>query len=260
MTNALRWAYFGFLGFLVLTLMIGAFSFARSKDKKKWRNLFTQMAGFLTICALIIAFGYFYDDIEASITGGGSTDILVGGGGNITTANQSAVPDAPDNVRGIATFGIFAFFFSFFAIIFLALARLAKYRSTKLDYSDMDLQTQEVAETLQRMIDALADGSDTRATVIRCYTDMCRVMGKYGVVEEEYLTPREFEKVAREALPVPDKLIHDLVMVFEEARYSDHAMSDEDSQRALSALEGLKSGLIEIKPLENDTEVESHGS
>ena len=247
LANALRWVYYGFLGFVILTFIIGGFSFTKSKDKKKWRNLFFQMIGALAICGLIVGFGYFYDDIENNITGGGESIILEEGGGEAGTADPTAVPDAPDHIKVIATFGIFAFFFAFWAIAFITIARFAKHRSTKLDYSDMDLQTQEVADTIQRTIDALAGGSDTRATVIRCYTDMCKVMAKYGVVEEEHLTPREFEKIARDSLPVPDELIHDLVIVFEEARYSDHALTDEDSKRALSALEGMKSKLLEIK-------------
>ena len=139
------------------------------------------------------------------------------------------------------------FFVAFGGIIFISLAKFLRIKSTKLDYSDLDLQTQEVAETIQRTIDALAGGSDTRATVIRCYTDMCKVMAKYGVIEEEHLTPREFENMAKEALPVPNELIHDLVMIFEEARYSDHDLAEDASQRALSALEGMKEKLIEAQ-------------
>ena len=258
LANAIRWVYFGFLGFMVLTLIIGAVSFGQSKDKKKWRNLFFQMLGAILICAVIIAFGVFYEDIEGAISGGGSTDILIGGGGNATFANATTAPEQPETIKIISTIGIFAFFFSFWAIAAIAIARIARSRSSKLDYSDLDLRSQEVAETIQRTIDALAGGSDTRATVIRCYTDMCKVLAKYGVVEEEHLTPREFEKLAREALPVPDHLIHDLVMVFEEARYSDHSMTEEDSQRAVSALEGVKSRLVEVEP-SDDREVAQNG-
>ncbi len=256
--NALRWVYYGFLGFIILTFIIGGFSFSKSKDKKKWRNLFYQMIGALAICGIIVGFGYFYDDIGNSITGGGESILLEeDGGGEAGTEDPSVAPDAPDSAKIIATLGIFAFVFAFWAITFISIARFAKHRSTKLDYSDMDLQTQEVADTLQRTIDALAGGSDTRATVIRCYTDMCKTMAKYGVVEEEHLTPREFEKLARDSLPVPDELIHDLVMVFEEARYSDHDMTDDDSTRALSALEGMKSKLVEIEPKEDNIEKEA---
>ena len=246
LTNALRWVYFAFLGFMILTCIIGAVSFTKSKDKKKWRGLFFQMIGSLAIIGIILGFAVFYEDIEYTLQSIGSTDIDVGGTGN-ASANLTAVADGPDTAKIISTFAIFGFFFAFGGIIFISLAKFLRIKSTKLDYSDLNLQTQEVAETIQRTIDALAGGSDTRATVIRCYTDMCKVMAKYGVVEEEHLTPREFENIAKEALPVPNELIHDLVMIFEEARYSDHDLTEDASQRALSALEGMKEKLIEAQ-------------
>ncbi len=258
LANALRWVYFGFLGFMIFTLIIGAFSFTKSKDKKKWRNLFYQMIGSLAICAVIIGFGVFYEDIEYALNPAGDTYNPIEGAGN-ATANLTAVPDGPDTAKIISTFAIFGFFFAFLGIIIISIAKFAKLKSTKLDYSDLNLQTQEVAATIQRTIDALAGGSDTRATVIRCYTDMCKTMAKYGVVEEEHLTPREFESIAKEALPVPDELIHDLVVIFEEARYSDHELSETVSQRALSALEGLKEKLLEIQPEEEVPGGESNG-
>ena len=250
LANAIRWMYFGFLGFLVLTLIIGAFSFTKSKDKKKWRNLFFQMVSSLAIIAVIITFGVFYEDIEYALNPAGETYNPIEGAGNASAGNLSAVPDGPDTAKIISTFAIFGFLFAFFGMIIISIAKFAKLKSTKLDYSDLDLQTQEVAETIQRTIDALAGGSDTRATVIRCYTDMCKTMAKYGVIEEEHLTPREFEELAKEALPIPDELIHDLVIIFEEARYSNHDLTEETSQRALSALEGVKDKLTEAKPKE----------
>jgi len=254
-TNALRWVYYGFLGFLVLTIIIGAFSFSKSEDKKKWRKLFYQMVGSLAIIALLIGFGVFYEDIEYALNPVGDTYNPIEGGGNATAANQTAVPDGPDTIKVIGVLGLFAFFFAFGAMIIMGLSRFYQTRFTKLDYSDLDLQTKEVADTIQRTIDALAGGSDTRATVIRCYTDMCKVMAKYGVVEEEHLTPREFENMAKDALPVPDELVHDLVIIFEEARYSDHPLTDEDGQRALTALEGMKKELVKIEQEKLDEEL-----
>jgi Domain of unknown function (DUF4129) len=255
LTNALRWVYFGFLGFVIITFIIGAASFGKSKDKKKWRGLFIQMASALLVCGVIVGFGYFYDDIEGSLNGGGESYLPDMGGGEVGIGNETGAPAAPDTAKVIATFGFFALIFAICALVFITLTRFVKDRSTKLDYSDMDLQTQEVANTIQKTMDALARGSDTRATVIRCYTDMCKVMAKHGVMEEEHLTPREFEEIAKENLPVPNELIHNLVVIFEEARYSTHPLTAEDSKRALFALEGMKDKLLEIKPKDTDVEI-----
>ncbi|MCK5397750.1 MAG: DUF4129 domain-containing protein [Thermoplasmata archaeon] len=247
LANAIRWMYFGLLGFMILTLMIGAFSFSKSKDKKKWRNLFFQMVGSLAIIAVILGFCVFYEDIEFALNPVGETYDPLDNTGITSTGNLTAVPDGPNTAKVISTFLIFGLFFALFGMIIISIVKFAKIKSTKLDYSDLDLQTQEVADTIQRTIDALAGGSDTRATVIRCYTDMCKTMAKYGVIEEEHLTPREFESLAKDALPIPDELIHELVEIFEEARYSNHDLAEAVSHRALSALEGVKDKLAEVK-------------
>ena len=128
MVNAMRWMYYGFVGFLALAFIIGGFSFTKSKDKKKWRNLFYQMISAVVVCGIIIGFGYFYEDIESSITGGGTSFIPEEGGGEINITDPSAAPDAPDSAKALATFGFFAFIFAFWAVVFIAIARIAKHQ------------------------------------------------------------------------------------------------------------------------------------
>ncbi|MCK5397201.1 MAG: hypothetical protein KAJ33_03015, partial [Thermoplasmata archaeon] len=129
LANALRWVYFGFLGFMIFTLIIGAFSFTKSKDKKKWRNLFYQMIGSLAICAVIIGFGVFYEDIEYALNPAGDTYNPIEGAGN-ATANLTAVPDGPDTAKIISTFAIFGFFFAFLGLIIVSIAKFARLKST----------------------------------------------------------------------------------------------------------------------------------
>jgi hypothetical protein len=248
LANAVRWAWFGFLGFCVFALVVGAITFTASKDRKKWRKLFVQILSVLLFIGCIFAFGYFYEDIESSVMGGGSTDILPDGGGDTPSQDGDDIPSAPDTLRVVLTFGVFAVIFLFAISIFIATANFIKMRSSKLDYSDMEKDTKEVAGTIQRTIDALARGSDTRATVIRCYTDMCKVVSKYGVDEEEHLTPREFLKLALDKLPVPREQMGALVDVFEEARYSQHKLGESEGIRAVTALEAVKGKLLEYKP------------
>ncbi|MBA3046634.1 MAG: DUF4129 domain-containing protein [Candidatus Thermoplasmatota archaeon] len=248
LAHAIRWIYYGFLGFCIVMVLIGAVSFTASKDRKKWRKMFYQMVSVLLIIGVIFAFGYFYDDIESSVMGGGSTDILPGGGGNASTGNGTALPpESPDTLKVVLTFGLFAIIFLFCIVAVMGFVNILRMRSTNLDYSDIEKDKQEVAQTIQRTIDALAGGSDTRATVIRCYTDMCKVISKYGVKEEEHLTPREFQKLALDNLPVPEEQMRALVDVFEEARYSHHNMDEQDSARAVKALEAVRKNLLVVK-------------
>jgi hypothetical protein len=248
LSSAIRWVYFGFLVFCGIAVIIGAASFGKSKDKKKWRRLFIQMLGVLLVVGMLFAFGYFYEDIESKVFGGGSTNMLPDGSGNASSGNTTGPPASPDTLKAVITFGVFALIFMFCIVVFISINNIIKMRSAKLDFSDIEKDTQEVAQTIQRTIDAIAGGSDTRATVIRCYTDMCKVMSKYGVQEEEYLTPREFQKLAVNNLPVPEEQMRDLVDIFEEARYSKHTLGEADSQRAVKALEAVKKNLLAYKP------------
>lgn len=259
LSNAIRWVWFGFLVFCGISVVVGAVSFGTSKDKKKWKKLFFQMLGVLLVVGMLFAFGYFYEDIESSVFGGGSTNRLPDGSGNVSSGNATEPPASPDTLKVAITFGVFAIIFMFCIVVFIAVNNIVKMRSAKLDYSDIEKDTQEVAQTIQRTIDAIAGGSDTRATVIRCYTDMCKVMSKYGVDEEECLTPREFQKLVVNNLPVPEEQMRALVDIFEEARYSKHTLGEADSQRAVKALEAVRIKLLECKPAIATEEVKPYG-
>ena len=98
MVNALRWVYYGFLGFMILAVIIGAYSFSKSKDNKKWKNLFFQMMGYLAIIAVILGFAVFYEDIEYALSPGGSTDIVPGGTGS-ANSTLTAIADGPATAK-----------------------------------------------------------------------------------------------------------------------------------------------------------------
>ncbi len=247
LTNALRWIYYGFMIMCGVVVVIAAMMFTASKDRKKWKRLFAQMVGLLLGIAAIFAFAFFYEDIESTVSGIGSTDFLPGGGGELEEG-ETQPPESHDSLRVILTFGIFAIVFLFIAVIIMAVSSFLKMRNSGLDYSDMERNSKEVAKTIQRTIDALAGGSDTRATVIRCYTDMCKAMARHGVEEQEHLTPREFLKLSVERLPVPEAQMKSLIDVFEEARYSQHELGEQDCRRAVAALESVKKVLVAYKP------------
>ncbi len=246
LADALRYLCYGILGVGVLAIVLSGYLFTRSKDDKKWRDLLIKLAAVGVACVLIIVVLYTYDEMEAE-PGTGNNPVLsdIGGGssGNVSGGDDGQTVETPDEMKVLITLGLF---FVIFAIIVLGAAgvmTLIRLKGKKLKFDGDDLKTKEVAETIQRAIDTLSRGTDARSTVIRCYGDMCRVMEKHGVMEEEHLTPREFEVLARDKLPVSEAHLHDLVLVFEEARYSDHRMSAEESDRAKLCLEKVRGDL-----------------
>ena len=247
LADAIRWLYYGFLGVCGLAIIVGAISFTRSRDREKWRKLLFQILSVLLAIGVIFAVGYFYRDIESSF-GGGPRE-LPDERGTITSGDGMEESPAPPSSLGVVlTFGLFAIIVMVCIMVLISVNNFIRMRATKLDYSDIERDKQEITQTIQRTIDALAGGSDTRATVIRCYTDMCKVMAKYGVKEEEHLTPREFQKLALDNLPVPEGQMGALVDIFEEARYSQHPLGEADSRRAVAALEAVRGKLQVVKP------------
>jgi hypothetical protein len=243
-TTILKYMFYSIPVIMVIGTVLGAYTFITSKDKKKWKRMMIQIAGILLIFLIVFAFGFFYTDIESSLSNSGIT-APIGGGSGATGGGGNGTANAtnPSGVRVIMTFAIFAIGFSAVLLAVVGTIAISRMRATRLKY-DKSAQAKEMAETIQRALDTVYTGSDVRSTVMRCYTEMCKVMAKHGVTEEQHLTPREFEVLIKGSLDISETHLHELVTVFEEARYSDHAMSDADSQRALRSLEKVKGELL----------------
>ncbi len=242
-TTILRYMFYTVPVVMVVGIILGIFTFAVSKDKKKWKRLLAQIIGVLVMFLIVFAMVFFYEDIETAVNDSGVLATIGGGGNSNGTTNFSDNSTDISGVRVLMTFAIFAVGFGMVMLAVVGTLAISRMRAVKLKY-DKTVQAKEVAETIQRAIQTMHDGSDARSTVIRCYAEMCRVMAKHGVSEEEHLTSREFEVLAGDNLPISKDHLHNLVMVFEEARYSDHEMSTEDSKRALGCLERVKEDLL----------------
>ncbi len=115
---------------------------------------------------------------------------------------------------------------------------------------DWDLQAEEkekieedLTSTVDRAITYLHKGQDVRSTIIDCYREMCRVLEQSGESNDEFMTPREFEKAVSENVPAMKEIISEITHLFEEARYSPHELTEEKREKALTYLENLKRGL-----------------
>jgi len=244
LADALRYLWFGILGIGILAIVLSAYLFTKSKEEGKWKSLVIKIVGVGIACAILIAVFYTYGEIEPE-SGMGTNPVLadIGGGSSNASSGQSQTVETPDGLDVAIMLGIFFVFFAVLILGIVGIVFLVGLRRDKLDFSKDDGQSKEMVDTLQRAIDTLSKGTDARSTVIRCYRDLCRIMEKHGVKEEVYLTPREFEDLANEKLPISKEHLHNLVRVFEEARYSKHTMSAKESGRAKACLEHVKNDL-----------------
>ena len=104
-------------------------------------------------------------------------------------------------------------------------------------------EREAAAEAVQATIEELRLGEDVRTAILACYERFCALLGARGVSDQAPLTPRELERFAVEQLQVPEDGAEALTGLFEEARYSVHALGDADRVRALDSLERIRASL-----------------
>jgi uncharacterized protein DUF4129 len=101
----------------------------------------------------------------------------------------------------------------------------------------------QAAWAVQAALDQLQTGGDVRETILQCYARFCILLGARGILEQDALTPRELEDLAIHRLGVSPESSDALTGLFEEARYSEHSLGDEDRERAVRSLERIRSDL-----------------
>jgi len=99
------------------------------------------------------------------------------------------------------------------------------------------------AQAVTAAITDLQLGGDVRTVILACYARFCFFLGARGIAEQEALTPRELEGLAVQGLAVSEDSAESLTSLFEEARYSEHALGDPDRDRAVRSLERIRADL-----------------
>jgi Domain of unknown function (DUF4129) len=98
---------------------------------------------------------------------------------------------------------------------------------------------------VEESLEDLRAESDPRRAIIRCYARFERVASESGVARQPWLTPMEFMREALSRLPVPRAAVPALTGLFELARFSHHPLGTPERDRALSALDEIRSAIDE---------------
>jgi hypothetical protein len=88
-------------------------------------------------------------------------------------------------------------------------------------------------------LDIDAEPDDVRRVIYRTYKDLCGVLRKYGFLRGKSVTLREFEGAVGAAISIDAGRLSELTGIVEEARYSDHRLSADYKDRALSCIRGI---------------------
>lgn len=102
---------------------------------------------------------------------------------------------------------------------------------------------QAASEVVQETIRDLEFGGDVRTTILACFQRFCHLLGSRGITKQVALTPRELEGLAVRKLAVSREASETLTSLFEEARYSEHALGDGDRHRAIESLGRIQASL-----------------
>jgi Domain of unknown function (DUF4129) len=157
--------------------------------------------------------------------------------GNVTTGLANPITPA---IAGIPA-GVFlgaAILAALFVIAFVVRSH-ATLRAARLPTPPRRAAIAAVDEALAE----LRFGSSVRDAILACFQRFCALLGLRGIADQDNLTPRELESLAVSHLQVPAEAAASLTFLFEEARYSVHALGDADRRRAVDSLEALRAAL-----------------
>ena len=96
---------------------------------------------------------------------------------------------------------------------------------------------------VEATIHDLEAGGAVRAAILVCFQRFCALLGARGFTDQEALTPRELERLAVDRLQVSREETGSLTSLFEEARYSEHALGEPDRARAIDCLGRIQAAL-----------------
>ncbi len=119
-------------------------------------------------------------------------------------------------------------------------------------------QPPQLIHTLEQAVASLEAGDlgEARSRIISAYSALLSELEHQQVPELEHSTPREIEEIMSSKLSLSTPSAHDLRLLFEEARYSEHPMGE---TQALAARQSLSLVIDQLKsrPLVGPTRPEA---
>jgi len=225
-----------FLGALV-ALSIYALVHGRTPSHKRGSSGYLQRLVMLMIVFLGILL------LGRQLTGPPSGDTTSGGDGGGPGDGGVIPTDAAGTIAGIplAVFLVAAFFAGLVVLWFVI--RLPPSAASPAPARPRVAPQEPAKEAVVDAIRDLEAGGDIRSAILLCFHRFCGLLGARGIQRQASLTPRELEGLAVEQLHVSPEATADLTSLFEEARYSDHALREEHRYRALTSLERIRAAL-----------------
>ena len=200
-----------------------------------------ELLGFALSAAFLAALFLYYGQIVEGLNGlarwvTGSRDPGGSGGGGFLTGLTSGSPSAILLLAAAVIVVVYLIVFSLH--FFPKLYDMVTYREP-----DVGRSKRALARAVRTAIRDLEAGWDFRAAVLRCYGSMVLLFESRGTRADPSQTAREFEADALTRLGVSREGVDDLTSLFEEARYSDHAIGEVQRDAAIGCLTAIRTEL-----------------
>ncbi len=216
---------------VVVLLRRKGMAFKRVVRPTTWADVFAMIIAFGIFLSLLFLWPQIVTAVSRPVSGTNGT------------GNGSAGPTLPPAPGGIPL-GAFLAGAVLVSIIAMALfLRVGLNLGRPRPIGELERRRFGAAQVVQTAISELQLGGDVRSVILACYERFCSFLGARGISHQEPLTPRELEDLAVHRLDVSQDSAESLTSLFEEARYSEHALGDADRDRAVRSLERLRADL-----------------
>ena len=106
-----------------------------------------------------------------------------------------------------------------------------------------------VAQAVDESLDDLRAEPDSRKAVIAAYARLERVLAAHGLPRDPAEAPLEYLGRILAQLSVSDRAVRALTDLFEEAKFSQHAVGPEMKEQAIEALQTVRDDLLAAEAL-----------
>jgi len=228
----------------IITALAAILLSGRRGETKKTNLLMTLLSyGVLLVLAIV----FLWSGLPQRLASGFAGMITSASSGTQTTSPQvnpmeGLFPSAP-----IVYYGTFVFL-AIFVVSLLTIIqgfRLALQNRGPIEGNEereLELK-QDVVDVVQRAITNLKVTKEYHETILQCYQRMCKILSDAGIEPDPSETAREFAGEISLKLRVGDEAVEVLTFLFEEARYSDHQITEQKRIMALRHLESLQQAL-----------------
>ncbi len=240
--EALRAFFLAIFLALVSIVVVGSVWLRLKGVKLRKLISLTEILGYVLGTAFLVLVLLYYDSIFGALQSFfGWIGSLSGSGEPGEGAGSGApVGSTPASVLLWIGIGVVGVYIAFFAYRFLP-----RLKDVITYEAPAGKGRRQLARAVRAAIRDLEAGEDFRAAVLRCYKTMVLLFEEHGRRALPSQTAREFEADALRVLGVSQESIDDLTSLFEEARYSTHAIGERQRDGAIDCLGAIR-GQLEV--------------